>query len=96
MNRSVYIIPTFFLVFVLCVPVAWAGDGGGEAPGTGSLSGRIADKGGAPLVGASVYIPDLKLGVISDTAGYYRFPSLPSGKYLIEVHSIGTRPLRGR
>jgi iron complex outermembrane receptor protein len=58
-------------------------------PGTGSLSGRVVDKSGAPLIGASVYIPDLKLGVITDTAGYYKFTALPSGKYLIEVHSIG-------
>ncbi|HEY4207055.1 MAG TPA: TonB-dependent receptor [Puia sp.] len=58
-------------------------------PGTGSLSGRVVDKDGAPLIGASVYIPDLKLGVITDTAGFYKFATLPSGKYLIEVHSIG-------
>jgi iron complex outermembrane receptor protein len=58
-------------------------------PATGSLSGRITDKSGAPLSGATVYIPDLKLGVVADTSGYYRFNSLPSGKYLIEIHSIG-------
>jgi iron complex outermembrane receptor protein len=58
-------------------------------PGTGSLAGRVVDKSGAPLIGASVYIPDLKLGVITDTAGYYKFATLPSGRYLIEVHSIG-------
>lgn len=58
-------------------------------PGTGSLSGRITDKNGGGLSGATIYIPDLKLGVVADTAGYYRINSLPSGKYLIEVHSIG-------
>ena len=58
-------------------------------PGTGSLSGRVTDKNGGGLSGATVYIPDLKLGVVADTAGYYRFNSLPSGKYLIEAHSIG-------
>jgi iron complex outermembrane receptor protein len=57
--------------------------------GSGSLSGRVTDKTGAPISGATVYIPDLKLGVVADTNGYYRFKSLPSGKYLIEVHSIG-------
>ena len=59
------------------------------SPGTGSLSGRITDKTGAALAGASVYIPDLKLGVVADTGGYYRFGSLPSGKYLIEAHFVG-------
>ena len=41
------------------------------------------------MAGVSVYIPDLKLGVVTDTSGYYQFKSLPSGRYLIEVHSIG-------
>jgi len=58
-------------------------------PGTGSLSGKVTDKTGAPLSGATIYIPDLKLGVVADTSGYYHFNSLPSGKYLIEVHSVG-------
>jgi len=62
-------------------------------PGTGSLAGRVTDKNGGPLSGASVYIPDLKLGVVADTGGYYRFNSLPSGKYLIEVHSIGYKTM---
>ena len=60
-----------------------------DDPGTGSLSGKVTDKTGAPLSGATIYIPDLKLGVVADTSGYYHFNSIPSGKYLIEVHSIG-------
>jgi iron complex outermembrane receptor protein len=63
------------------------------SPGTGALSGRVTGKDGVPLPAATVYIPDLKLGVVTDTAGYYRFSSLPSGKYLIEVHSIGFKAL---
>jgi iron complex outermembrane receptor protein len=63
----------------------------GRVNGTGSLSGRVTDKSGAPLPGASVYIPDLKLGVVADSAGYYTFKTLPSGRYLIEVQSIGFR-----
>lgn len=86
MTRSLYILTLVFLTFTLS---AWAGDRGGGIPGTGSLSGRITDEKGAPLPAATVYIPDLKLGVITDTAGFYRFSSLPSGRYLIEVHSIG-------
>jgi len=56
----------------------------------GTLSGRITEKGnGTAVAGASVYIPDLKLGVITDSAGYYKFDNLPSGSYLAEVRSIG-------
>ncbi len=58
-------------------------------PGTGSLSGRITDKAGTPMSGASIYIPDLKMGVVADSTGYYHFNSLPSGKYLVEAHYVG-------
>ncbi|HEY2725766.1 MAG TPA: TonB-dependent receptor, partial [Parafilimonas sp.] len=56
----------------------------------GTLSGHITDKDDdSKLAKASVYIPDLKLGVIADTAGYYHFNNLPSGNYLVEVSFIG-------
>lgn len=59
-------------------------------PVNGSLSGRVTEKSkGAALPGASVYIPDLKLGAIADSGGHYQFNVLPSGTYLVEVHSVG-------
>ena len=82
MNKLLY---KAVLLLALFVPVM----GRTATPGTGSLSGRITEKSGAPLSGVSVYIPDLKLGVITDTSGYYTFNTLPSGRYLVEVHSIG-------
>lgn len=61
-----------------------------DIPAGGSLSGRITEKDkGAGVPGASVYIPDLKMGVTTDSAGYYKFNTLPSGSFLVEVHSIG-------
>jgi iron complex outermembrane receptor protein len=61
--------------------------------GSGSLSGHITDSHGAPLPGATVYIADLKLGVIADSAGNYVFKTLPSGRYLVEAHSVGYKTL---
>jgi len=59
-------------------------------PAGGSLSGRITEKDkGAGVPSASVYIPDLKLGAFTDSNGYYKFNNLPSGSYLVEVHSVG-------
>jgi len=56
----------------------------------GSLSGKVIDSAtGKPLPGASVYISDLKLGVVADGSGNYLFANLPSGTYLVEAHSIG-------
>src|SRR5580765_4547772 len=58
--------------------------------GNGSLSGKVIEKEkGEPLPGASVYIPDLKLGAVADSNGRYQFNTLPAGTYLVEVHSVG-------
>jgi iron complex outermembrane receptor protein len=60
----------------------------------GSLSGKILEKGkNTGLPGASVFIADLKLGVIADSGGNYSFKKLPTGSYLIEVQSIGYKTL---
>jgi len=57
---------------------------------SGSLSGKVIDSATEkPLPGASVYIADLKLGVIADAEGHYLFANLPLGTYLVEAHSIG-------
>ncbi len=53
------------------------------------LSGVITDLKGLPLESASVIIPDLKLGVVSDSTGHYNFKILPIGKYLVEVILTG-------
>ncbi|MEO5892094.1 MAG: TonB-dependent receptor [Ferruginibacter sp.] len=61
---------------------------------TGRLSGKIFDKkGNAALAGATIYIPDLKIGVIADTSGNYVFKTLPPGTYLVEAHFTGFKTL---
>ena len=55
-----------------------------------TLTGTITDaKTGKPVEGATVYISDLKLGVLTNANGEYIFTSLPAGNYLVEVKSIG-------
>ncbi|HSC36258.1 MAG TPA: TonB-dependent receptor plug domain-containing protein, partial [Chitinophagaceae bacterium] len=57
---------------------------------TGSLGGKVLEKkSNAPLAGATVYIPDLKIGAVADAEGHYSFKSLPSGTYLVEVRFVG-------
>ena len=54
------------------------------------LSGKITfGKTGMPLVGATVYISDLKLGTSSDESGNYHLRNIPSGTYLIEAGFVG-------
>ncbi len=58
-----------------------------------SLSGKITDTSGAPLPGASVYIPDLKKGSIADANGNYDLSNVPGGTYLVEIKYIGYKTI---
>ncbi len=58
-----------------------------------SLSGKITDTSGAPLAGASVYIPDLKKGSIADVNGNYDLTNVPAGSYLVEIKYIGYKTI---
>jgi iron complex outermembrane receptor protein len=62
--------------------------------GNGSFSGLITDnKTKKPLQGASILIPDLKLGVTSDSTGKFYFKSLPNGTFLIEIKFEGYKSI---
>ena len=61
---------------------------------TASLSGLITDAHTKkPLSGASVLIPDLKLGVATDAEGKYEFKNLPTGSFLIEIKFEGFKSI---
>jgi iron complex outermembrane receptor protein len=54
------------------------------------LKGKISDeKTGAPLAGASIFIPELKVGAEANGDGNFSTASLPAGKYLVEVSYVG-------
>lgn len=84
----------FFII--LLIPGVWhstsfaASFENDDAKGTTFLSGKVTDsKTGLPLVGAVIYLHELKTGAISDIAGNYRTPPIPSGKYLVEISFQG-------
>lgn len=60
-------------------------------PGTANsvLTGKVTDASGAPLAGAVIYLHEAKTGAVTDTAGNYKTPAVPSGKYLVEVSFQG-------
>ena len=58
-----------------------------------SLSGNISDTSGAPLAGASIYIPDLKKGIVADADGNYQIKNIPAGDYLVEIKYIGYKTI---
>ncbi len=59
-----------------------------------TIDGYIKDaKTGEPIVGASVYIEKPRTGVSTDPYGYYSL-SLPKGRYILNVQSIGMKDIR--
>ncbi len=55
-----------------------------------ALHGKVIDKqSGDPLIGASVYFPDLKIGTRTDVAGIYKINNLPKATLLVKVAYIG-------
>ena len=58
------------------------------------LSGKIISaKTGLAIPAAIVNINDLKLSVITDTAGNYSFKNLPNGNFLVEARSVGYKAI---
>ncbi len=55
-----------------------------------SLTGRVTDaEDQSTVIGASVYIPDLKRGAVTDVNGVYTIAGLPKGNFLVECKFIG-------
>ncbi|AUD01263.1 TonB-dependent receptor [Spirosoma pollinicola] len=64
-----------------------------------TVSGIITDKSTRqPLIGVSIYFPNLKKGAVTDTVGHYRVSALPAGTQKMEVRFLSyktqTRSLR--
>lgn len=55
------------------------------------ITGKVTDaSNNQALPGASIYIPDLKVTAVTNTAGEFTLNNLPAkGSYLVEVHFIG-------
>jgi iron complex outermembrane receptor protein len=55
-----------------------------------SLQGFILEQESrVPLIGATIYIPDLKTGAVSDQDGKYYIGSLPRKKLMVQIRLIG-------
>src|SRR5258708_1943258 len=63
----------------------------------GTLTGTVTDKAdGKPVIGATVSIPDLRIGAITDVNGHYTLNHIPKGIYLLQVTYIGYATLNQR
>ena len=56
----------------------------------GTITGTVTDKAdGKTIIGATVSIPDLRRGSITDANGHYSLENLPKGVYLVQVSYVG-------
>lgn len=55
----------------------------------GTVSGIVKGPAGVPVIGASVLIQELSLGVATDVSGRFTLRGIPSGTYQLSVSSIG-------
>jgi iron complex outermembrane receptor protein len=63
-------------------------------PDKTTLSGKITDrKTGMPLIGVTVYFPDLKTGGETDVEGKYKIDNLPMSKALVQVSYVGYKTI---
>ena len=71
---------------VLSAALAWASVGG-------SISGTVKDASGSVIVNAQITVRESNTGLSysshSDSKGYYTFPVLPVGRYVLDVESPG-------
>jgi len=71
---------------ILSAALAWASVGG-------SISGTVKDPSGSVVVNAQVAVRETSTGIShktkTDTKGYYTFPVLPIGHYVLDVEAPG-------
>lgn len=62
---------------------------------TQQLTGRVVDADTErPLAGATVSLPDLDRGTLTNAEGRYTFDRVPVGRYVIEVRFVGYAPVQ--
>lgn len=73
-----------FLLNFLCISFAFS-----QTP-TSTIRGTVTDKDtGLPLVSATISVPAVGQGAVSDNEGRFRFDELPFGRYSISVSYVG-------
>jgi iron complex outermembrane receptor protein len=54
-----------------------------------SIHGKITDTEHHPLQGASIFLPEINKGTLSDKDGHYELSNLPNGKVKIQFSFLG-------
>jgi iron complex outermembrane receptor protein len=79
----------FSLFFLLAICISNTLSANTIALLRGSFNGTITNTTGSAIVGASVYIVDIKIGGTTDIYGHFSIQNIPEGKHLVEISHIG-------
>ena len=78
----------FVLLALLCQQAVASAEGASMKSVT--LTGRVTDAvDNEPLVGVSIYLPELKQGAVTNADGRYKIDHLPTVKTLVQVSYVG-------
>jgi iron complex outermembrane recepter protein len=60
-----------------------------------TLTGRVThgERVGEAVIGAAIYLPDLRLGATTDVNGMYRITNLPTGTFTVQVSYVSHKTL---
>jgi len=72
--------------------VAMLGAGSARAQ-TGTITGRVAEKGGAPIAGAEVRVDSTQIHTSTDGDGRYSLREVPAGRRIVRTLMLGYKPL---
>ncbi|MES2810223.1 MAG: TonB-dependent receptor [Bacteroidota bacterium] len=78
----------FFAMLLIMLAYNTYSYAAGNAQGT--ITGTVTDKkDGTPIIGATVTIPDLKTGTVTDASGRYTLSHISKGTYVVQVSYVG-------
>ena len=91
-----FLIRVFFLNLKLILATAslivvlYTADLMAEPDEGSTLNGYVSDvETGETLIGASVYIPEVKLGAYTNKKGFFAITGIPDGEYTVRVSYLG-------
>jgi iron complex outermembrane receptor protein len=53
------------------------------------ITGKITDQDNLPIIGVSIFVPDMNKGTVSNNNGTYELSNLPNGKIKIQFSTVG-------
>ncbi|NVO03875.1 MAG: TonB-dependent receptor [Bacteroidetes bacterium] len=71
--------------FILCAMALWYH----TVSAQNKISGKITDQNNVPLIGATIFLPEINKGTVSNENGNYELVNLPNGKLKIQFSFIG-------